>query len=87
MFITSKNAITEAITKDLVKILYVKFPLSKREKDIIKIQNSIFKYRKNSVLIFNIFYNFYKQNIEIILKKYFGFANKFCPLPPNFSTI
>ena len=42
------------------------------EKDIIKIQNSIFKYRKNSVLIFNIFYNFYKQNIEIILKKYFG---------------
>ena len=42
------------------------------EKDTIKIQNSIFKYRKNSVLIFNIFYNFYKQNIEIILKKYFG---------------
>lgn len=42
------------------------------EKDIIKIQNSIFEYRKNSVLIFNIFYNFYKQNIEIILKKYFG---------------
>ena len=37
MFITSKNAITEAITKDLVKILYVKFPLSKREKEIIKI--------------------------------------------------
>ena len=42
------------------------------EKDTIKIQNSIFEYRKNSVLIFNIFYNFYKQNIEIILKKYFG---------------
>ena len=37
MFITSKNAINEAITKDLVKILYVKFPLSKREKEIIKI--------------------------------------------------
>ena len=37
MFITSKNAITEAITKDLAKILYVKFPLSKREKEIIKI--------------------------------------------------
>ena len=37
MFITSKNAITEAITKDLVKILYVKFPLSKREKEIIKL--------------------------------------------------
>ncbi|TXJ33657.1 hypothetical protein EPJ69_04560 [Brachyspira aalborgi] len=34
------------------------------EKDIIKIQNSIFEYRKNSVLIFNIFYNFYKNNIE-----------------------
>ena len=45
------------------------------EKDIIKIQNSIFEYRKNSVLIFNIFYNFYKQNIEIILKKYFGKSN------------
>ena len=35
MFITSKNAITEAISKSLVKILYVKFPLSKREKEII----------------------------------------------------
>ena len=37
MFITSKNAITEAITKDLVKILYIKSPLSKREKEIIKL--------------------------------------------------
>lgn len=37
MFITSKNSITEAIAKDLVKILYVKYPLSKREKDIIKL--------------------------------------------------
>lgn len=37
MFITSKNAITEAIAKDLVKILYVKSPLSKREKEIIKL--------------------------------------------------
>lgn len=37
MFITSKNAITEAIEKDFVKILYVKYPLSKREKDIIKL--------------------------------------------------
>lgn len=37
MFITSKNAITEAISKDLVKILYVKTPLSKREKEIIKL--------------------------------------------------
>lgn len=38
MFITSKNAITEAIikNKDLVKILYIKYPLSKREKEIIK---------------------------------------------------
>ena len=37
MFITSKNAITEAISKDLVKILYIKNPLSKREKEIIKL--------------------------------------------------
>ena len=37
MFITSKNAITEAISKDLVKILYIKSPLSKREKEIIKL--------------------------------------------------
>ena len=37
MFITSKNAITEAINKDLVKILYIKSPLSKREKEIIKL--------------------------------------------------
>ena len=37
MFITSKNAITEAIAKDLVKILYIKNPLSKREKEIIKL--------------------------------------------------
>ena len=37
MLITSKNAITEAIAKDLVKILYVKSPLSKREKEIIKL--------------------------------------------------
>ena len=37
MFITSKNTITEAIAKDLVKILYIKNPLSKREKEIIKL--------------------------------------------------
>ena len=37
MFITSKNAIEEAIAKDFVKILYIKFPISKREKDIIKL--------------------------------------------------
>ncbi len=37
MFITSKNAITEAISKSLVKILYIKSPLSKREKEIIKL--------------------------------------------------
>ena len=37
MFITSKNAITEAIGKDLVKILYAKYPLSKREREIIKL--------------------------------------------------
>ena len=37
MFITSKNAITEAITKGLVKILYIKSPLSRREKEIIKL--------------------------------------------------
>ena len=37
MFITSKNTITEAISKSLVKILYIKSPLSKREKEIIKL--------------------------------------------------
>ena len=37
MFITSKNAIMEATEKDLVKILYIKNPLSKREKEIIKL--------------------------------------------------
>ena len=37
MFITSKNAIVEAISKDLVQTLYIKFPISKREKDIIKL--------------------------------------------------
>ena len=36
MFITSKNAIMEAITKGFVKILYIKSPISKREKEIIK---------------------------------------------------
>ncbi|WP_295156008.1 23S rRNA (guanosine(2251)-2'-O)-methyltransferase RlmB [uncultured Brachyspira sp.] len=37
MFITNKNSIVEAISKDLVKTLYIKFPISKREKDIIKL--------------------------------------------------
>ena len=37
MFITSKNTIVEAISKDLVQTLYIKFPVSKREKDIIKL--------------------------------------------------
>ena len=37
MFITSKNAIVEAISKDLVETLYIKFPISKREKDIVKL--------------------------------------------------
>lgn len=45
MFITSKNAIVEAIGKNMVDILYVKYPLSKREKDIIKLAE------KNNVLI------------------------------------
>ena len=37
MFITSKNAITEAISKNMIETLYIKFPVSKREKDIIKL--------------------------------------------------
>ncbi len=37
MYITSKNAIVEAISKNLVETLYIKFPLSKREKEIVKL--------------------------------------------------
>ena len=37
MFITKKNAIIEAISKDLVKTLYIKLPVSKREKYIVKL--------------------------------------------------
>ena len=37
MYITSKNTIVEAIAKNLVETLYIKFPLSKREKEIVKL--------------------------------------------------
>ena len=39
MFITSKNAITEAISKNMIETLYIKFPISKREKDIIRLES------------------------------------------------
>lgn len=65
--------------KELQNILYdIENKLNSNnitEKDIIKIQNSIFEYRKNSVLIFNKFYNFYKRNIENFFIKYFGKSN------------
>ena len=48
MFITSKNAIVEAISKDLVETLYIKFPISKREKDIVKLAE------KKKVIIKNV---------------------------------
>ncbi|WP_295160656.1 23S rRNA (guanosine(2251)-2'-O)-methyltransferase RlmB [uncultured Brachyspira sp.] len=47
MFITSKNAIAEAISKDLVHTLYIKFPISKREKEIIKLAEKKKVYIKN----------------------------------------
>lgn len=37
MFITSKNAIIEALSKSMVEYLYVKYPLESREKEIVKI--------------------------------------------------
>ena len=64
MFITSKNAINEAITKDLAKILYVKFPLSKREKEIIKIAER----KKIKIKIID------KKEMESIIGKVYSIA-------------
>ena len=64
MFITSKNAITEAITKDLVKILYIKSPLSKREKEIIKLAER----RKIKIKIAD------KKEMESIIGKVYSIA-------------
>ena len=64
MFITSKNAITEAISKNLVETLYIKFPISKREKDIIKLAE------KNKVPIKNVD----KKEMEKIIGKIYSIA-------------
>ncbi|ADG70415.1 23S rRNA (guanosine(2251)-2'-O)-methyltransferase RlmB [Brachyspira murdochii] len=64
MFITSKNAITEAISKNLVETLYIKFPISKREKDIIKLAE------KKKVLIKNVD----KNEMEKIVGKVYSIA-------------
>lgn len=37
---------------------------------ILKIQNDIFEYRKKSILIFNVFYNFFKTDFENTIKSY-----------------
>lgn len=67
MFITSKNSITEAIAKDLVKILYVKYPLSKREKDIIKLAE------RKKILI-KVVDKTNKKEIEKTIRKIFSIA-------------
>ena len=64
MFITSKNSIVEAISKDLVKTLYIKFPISKREKDIIKLAE------KKKINIKNID----KNEMEKIIGKIYSMA-------------
>lgn len=64
MFITSKNAIIEAISKNLVETLYIKFPISKREKDIIKLAE------KNKVPIKNVD----KKEMEKIIGKIYSMA-------------
>ncbi|WP_300369937.1 23S rRNA (guanosine(2251)-2'-O)-methyltransferase RlmB [Brachyspira sp.] len=64
MFITSKNSIVEAISKDLVQTLYVKFPISKREKEILKLAE------KNKVNIKNVD----KNEMEKIIGKIYSIA-------------
>ena len=64
MFITSKNAIVEAISKDLVETLYIKFPISKREKDIVKLAE------KKKVIIKNVD----KNEMEKIVGKVYSIA-------------
>lgn len=62
MFITSKNAIVESIEKGLTKIIYIKEPISKREKDIVKLAN------KKNVIIKNID----KKEMEKIVGKIYS---------------
>ena len=64
MFITSKNAITEAISKNMIETLYIKFPISKREKDIIRLAE------KKKVLIKNVD----KNEMEKIVGKVYSIA-------------
>lgn len=64
MFISSKNAIVEALSKDLVDVIYIKFPISKREKEIIKIAE------RKKVLIKNV----YKREMESIVGKIYSIA-------------
>lgn len=64
MFISSKNAIVEALSKDLVDVIYIKFPISKREKEIIKIAE------RKKVLIKNV----EKKEMESIVGKVYSIA-------------
>lgn len=64
MFISSKNAIVEALSKDLVDVIYIKFPISKREKEIIKIAE------RKKVLIKNVD----KREMESIVGKIYSIA-------------
>ncbi|MEI0611749.1 23S rRNA (guanosine(2251)-2'-O)-methyltransferase RlmB [Brachyspira pilosicoli] len=62
MFISSKNAIVEALSKDLVDVIYIKFPISKREKEIIKLAE------RKKVLIKNV----EKKEMESIVGKVYS---------------
>lgn len=64
MFISSKNAIVEALSKDLVDVIYIKFPISKREKEIIKLAE------RKKVLIKNV----EKKEMESIVGKVYSIA-------------
>lgn len=64
MFISSKNAIVEALSKDLVDVIYIKFPISKREKEIIKLAD------RKKVLIKNVD----KREMESIVGKVYSIA-------------
>ena len=64
MFISSKNAIVEALSIDLVDVIYIKFPISKREKEIIKLAE------RKKVLIKNVD----KREMESIVGKVYSIA-------------
>ena len=64
MFISSKNAIVEALSKDLVDVIYIKFPISKREKEIIKLAE------RKKVLMKNVD----KREMESIVGKVYSIA-------------